>query len=73
MVAISAERLTRAELEDELRSLEEPVPRHKLTTCNVSSIASATGFNRETTRRYVNRLTEKGFLERTPEGAIAFT
>jgi len=72
VVAISAEKLTRAELEDEFHSLAEPVPADLLSKCNVSSIAAATGFNRETTRRYVNQLVEKGILERSADGAIAF-
>lgn len=73
VVAISAERLTRGTLPEELRSLDAPIPQDQLGTCNISSIAVATGFNRETARRYVNRLVERDILQRGPEGAIQFT
>ncbi|NJC05101.1 hypothetical protein GGQ97_000894 [Sphingomonas kaistensis] len=73
VVAISAEKFTRSELSEELRSLETPFPRDQLGSCNVSSIAVATGFNRETARRYVNRLIERDVLQRGPDGTIQFT
>lgn len=73
VVAISAERLTRGDLGRELRSLEAPIPSDQLGICNVSSIAAATGFNRETTRRYVNRLVERDILQRGPDGTVQFT
>lgn len=73
VVAISAERLTRRALAEDLRSLESPLPQEHLGICNVSSIAAATGFNRETTRRYVNRLVERDVLQRGADGAIQFT
>jgi hypothetical protein len=73
VVAISAERLTRGTLPEELRSLDAPIPQDQLGTCNISSIAVATGFNRETARRYVNRLIERDILQRGPEGTIQFT
>lgn len=70
VVAVSGERLTRAALDDEHRSLKTPVEVESLAPCNISSIAAATGFNRETARRYVNRLITEGVLIRTPEGSI---
>ena len=73
VVAISAERLTRGALPEDLRSLESPFPQDQLGICNVSSIAVATGFNRETARRHVNRLIERGVLERGNDGTIQFT
>lgn len=73
VVAISSERLTRGELAEKWRSLDAPISPEQLGTCNISSIAVATGFNRETTRRYVNRLVERGILQRGPEGTIQFT
>lgn len=73
VVAISSERLTRGELAEEWRSLDSPISPDQLGTCNISSIAVATGFNRETTRRYVNRLIERDVLERSAEGTIRFT
>lgn len=72
VVAISAERLTRGSLAEELRSLESPFPQDQLGVCNVSSIAVATGFNRETARRHVNRLIERNILERGSDGSIQF-
>ncbi|GAA3997203.1 hypothetical protein [Sphingomonas humi] len=73
VVAISAERLTRVGLPEDLRSLEAPFPQEALGVCNISSIAVATGLNRETTRRYVNRLIERAILERGPDGTVQFT
>lgn len=72
VVAISGERLTRGALPQDLKSIDAPVPPGQLGTCNVSSIAVATGFNRETTRRYVNRLVEQGVLHRGPDGTVQF-
>lgn len=70
VVAVSGEKLTRAELEGELRDLKTPIDRSALAPCNISSIAAATGFNRETARRYVNRLVDDGVLIRTPDGSV---
>lgn len=70
--AITAERLTRAELEEEYRAVERPMPADRLAACNVSSLAAATGLNRETTRRKVNALIESGFLVRSEQGVIGF-
>jgi hypothetical protein len=72
VIAITSEKLTRADLEPKLRSIKEPVSPDRLTKCNVSSIASAIGMNRETTRRYVLRLISRGVLERASDGTIAF-
>ena len=72
VVAISSERLTRVGLPGELRSLDTPFPYDELGTCNISSIAVATGFNRETARRYVNRLVERGILQRGEDNTIQF-
>ena len=64
VIAITSEKLTRADLEPKLHSIEAAVSPERLTKCNVSSVASATGMNRETTRRYVLRLISRGVLER---------
>lgn len=72
VVAITSEKLTRSNLECQFRSMAEPMPPERLTNCNVSSIASAIGMNRETTRRYVMKLVTRGVLERTLEGSITF-
>ena len=73
VVAISAERLTRGALPDDLRTLDTPLPPEHVGSCNVSSIAVATGFNRETARRHVNRLIERDVLQKGPDGTIQFT
>ena len=70
IVGVSSERLTRVELSPDRRAINEPLEDEALTPCNISSIAAATGFNRETTRRYVNRLVAQGVLVRTASGSI---
>jgi DNA-binding MarR family transcriptional regulator len=70
--AITAERLTRTELH-ELEDIALPLPSAMLGTCNISSIAEATGLNRETTRRKVNRLEADGLIVRSEDGTISFT
>lgn len=72
VVAISAGRLLRRDLEPELRDMQAPLPEGILATCNISSIASATGLNRETTRRRVRALIERGFLVKLKDGSIGF-
>ena len=72
VVAICGERLTRTELPEPLRSVATPLPPGFAAECNVSSIAAATGLNRETTRRKVNALIETGYLDRSGEGEISF-
>jgi hypothetical protein len=72
VVAITSERLTRSALDSELKRIEAPMPAERLAPCNVSSIAAATGINRETTRRKVIALVEAGFLVRSEEGVIGF-
>ena len=64
IVAIVAERLMRADLDSELESLTVPMPKEALASCNISSIAAATGFNRETTRRKVDQLARTGMIVR---------
>ena len=73
VVAITGERLTRIELDDELKTLDRPLPGELRGECNISSIAAATGLNRETTRRKVNALVESGYLVRSTQGEIAFS
>ena len=72
VVAITSERFTRAGLDEELKALERPLPLDTLAPCNVSSIAAATGLNRETTRRKVKALIDEGFLVRSEQGVISF-
>jgi hypothetical protein len=72
VVAISGERLTRTELPEALRSVATALPPGLAAGCNVSSIAAATGLNRETTRRKVAALVEAGHLARSGEGEISY-
>ena len=72
VIAICGERLTRTELPEALRSVATPLPPGFAAECNISSIAAATGLNRETTRRKVNALIESGYLTRSGDGEIAF-
>ena len=70
VVAVGAEKFTRAELEPELRSLAEPMPSGRLSRCNISSVAAATGISRETVRRRVLHLVARGILEKDPVDGI---
>jgi hypothetical protein len=72
VVAITAERLLRIELEPEQERLDRPIDLGLLQKCNVASIAHATGLNRESTRRKVNDLIERGLLTRLEDGTIFF-
>jgi hypothetical protein len=72
VAAITAERFTRGGLREEQKTLDWAMPLDKLAACNVSSIAAATGLNRETARRRVNQLVKSGALIRSESGEIAF-
>lgn len=72
VVAITGERLTRTDLPEPLRSVATALPPGLAAECNVSSIAAATGLNRETTRRKVNALVEAGWLARSTDGEISY-
>ena len=72
VAAITTERLTRAEITPEMRKLESQVPREMVGSANISSIAAATGLNRETARRRVNALVGKGQLVRSEKGEVYF-
>ena len=73
VMAISGERFTRGEeLEEDLKCLRNPVPPERLPHCNISSVAAATGLNRETARRKVIELAEAGILDRSANGMIGF-
>jgi biotin operon repressor len=71
VIAITSEKLVRAGLTPTQRSLEEFLPLSRLQGCNVSSIAAATGINRETVRRRVQKLMDEGALIRTEAREIA--
>lgn len=72
IVAITSERLLRTELSEHERQLSEPIAGKRLAKCNISSIASATGINRETVRRKVATLVGQGLLIRSENGSISF-
>ena len=72
VAAITSERLLRTELSIEEKELSHSIKPERLAQCNVSSIAAATGLNRETTRRKVNALVEQGLLVRGVRGSIAY-
>ena len=73
IAAINAEKFTRTGLEAEFEDLRRPIPPDRLTVCNISCIAVATGLNRETTRRRVNKLVETGVIVRREDGSVAFS
>lgn len=73
VVVITGDRLTRTDETPELLNMAHAVPAPLLGKCNISSIAEATGLNRETARRVVNRLAERGILQRSIDRAITFT
>lgn len=60
--SIGGEKLLRETLEPTFRDLSTDLPYERLTTCNLASIAAATGINRETVRRRSNRMVEEGLL-----------
>ena len=64
VVAISSERMLREALDPELGSLSVQMPSDAFGICNISSIAKATGFNRETARRKVDEMVQHGLLVR---------
>ncbi len=70
VAAVGGEKFKRGGLEDELQSLSVAMPEGRLTNCNVSSIAAATGMNRETARRKVAKLEQIGMLQREGGGGL---
>ncbi len=72
VIAISTGRLLRAGVPDPYRSLGAAIDPKMLGKVNISSIAHATGLNRETTRRKVNDLVEQELLVRFEDGSIGF-
>jgi len=68
IIVISAEKLLRTDLDSELETLAHPLPQHSLSRVNFSSIAAATAINRETVRRKVSDLVERGIVLRDDGG-----
>jgi hypothetical protein len=71
--AINGELLVRhGELEEDLRDLRVVLPAERFRQCSISSVAAATGLNRETTRRKVNALISTGLLVRAGRGRLQY-
>jgi len=70
IIVITGEKLTRAKLKPDLQNLARPISQSELAPCNLNSIAVATGLNRETTRRKVNRLVNAGLVVRDGDGSV---
>lgn len=68
--AITMEKFTRLNFDPELRDIRRSMPSELLTRCNVSSIAAATGLNRETARRKVQTMLDTGILVADCRGSI---
>jgi biotin operon repressor len=68
IIVICAGKLLRTGLEADLESLASPFPEQLMSKANLSSVAEATGINRETVRRKVNDLQKAGFVVRDREG-----
>jgi hypothetical protein len=68
--AITMEKFTRLDFDAGHRDVRNPMPPELLTKCNVSSIAAATGMNRETARRKVQSLLSEGMLVTDDKGSI---
>ena len=64
VIVISAEKALRCESDAQDLSLRNKLPPEKIGRVNLSSLAAATGINRETVRRKVNKLQETGWLLR---------
>lgn len=73
VIAITGDRLAAQNSSSGFEDMAMPVPRKMLGKCNISSIAEATGLNRETARRAVHKLIERGVLERSVDRSIHFT
>jgi DNA-binding transcriptional ArsR family regulator len=68
--AITMEKYTRQDFDPDLRDIRSAMPAELLTRCYVSSIAAATGLNRETARRKVKPLLAAGILLADERGSI---
>lgn len=71
IIAIGGERLIRSSADQGVASLSNALPVRQLARCNISSIAVATGIQRETVRRRINRLVSEKIVVRDSEDGIA--
>lgn len=72
VIVITGDRLAGANADPKFRNMANALPKELLGRCNISSIAAATGLNRETARRVVNKLLAGGTLERSPDRSVNF-
>ena len=70
VVTIGADRLLRSGLPPELQSLEQELPGELISNVNLSSIAAATAIPRETVRRKLRGLEERGLVMREKKKVI---
>lgn len=68
IIVISAEKLLRTDLDPALQTIAQRLPQDRVSKVNLSSVAAATGINRETVRRKVNDLQKAGLVARDREG-----
>jgi hypothetical protein len=73
IAAIVGEKLTRTFVDTDLQDLAKPVSHADLTPCNISSIAAATGINRETARRKIKKLIAAGLVDRASDGSVSLS
>lgn len=73
VIAITGDRLAAQDFSSEFENMANPIPRKMLGRCNISSIAEASGLNRETARRAIYKLIDRGILERAADRSIHFT
>lgn len=72
VAAITTDRLSRTQMTTYEMDLRNPLDQATYATCSITSIAEATGLNRETARRMVNDLVKRGYLERAGRGSVVF-
>ena len=71
VAVINTESLNRTKLlEQDIADLKRSAPPSLLRRCNISSVALATGLNRETTRRKVAQLVDLGMLAKACDGHV---
>jgi hypothetical protein len=70
VIAIKTQRVTRTGELQGFEDLSKPLDTGTLRRCNLSSIAAATGLNRETVRRRVTELERLGFAARDVDGGV---
>ena len=70
VAVITMENFAQKSDDPSLRDIHTEVPPDLLRTCNISSIAAATGINRETARRKVKALEQAGILITAGRGSV---